>query len=370
MDKLKYIVNILIVALLLGSIAVGKDGRLLGEPANELLSTKNNSVDAESKEKADIEIEKALSDGTIVINTTSLSKNIIGYAGTTPIELYVKDGVVTKIEFLDNDETPSFFESVTSGKFPNSWNGMTLEEAKTAKVDAVSQATYSSTAVIKNVQSAAAYALSVEAPVYNPLVDFNLKTIIGILVILSGVFLTFYKPKKKFITLIQLALNVGVLGFWCGSFLSLTQFVAWMSNGFNLGATILTILLLAVVIIMPFFGKKGSYCHIHCPMGAVQELAGAIPIKKLKINRNVASFLNKLRYYILILLLFLMWIGIGFKLMDYEVFSAFLVSSASTVVAIMAKVFLVLSLFITRPYCRFVCPTGALLTMMQKTKDN
>ncbi|MFI3285411.1 MAG: 4Fe-4S binding protein [Rikenellaceae bacterium] len=63
-----------------------------------------------------------------------------------------------------------------------------------------------------------------------------------------------------------------------------------------------------------------------------------------------------------------MWLGVGFELMDYEIFSAFIISSASTAVLVMAALFLILSLFIQKPYCRFGCPTGALITMAQKTK--
>ncbi|MFI3267184.1 MAG: 4Fe-4S binding protein [Rikenellaceae bacterium] len=364
MDRLKYIINILIVAILFGAIAMGRDGRLLGTPAEELF--KNEDVKGEDSEVVDV--DEMLFDGTRVINSSSLAKDVIGYAGVTPIELYVKDDVIQKVEYLDNNETPSFFEDVVNKGLLDSWNGKTLDEALALKVDAVSGATYSSVAIISNVKRAASYGLSVE-PEMNPLfAAVNAKTIAGVIVILMGVLLTFLKPKNKIFEFIQLALNVVVLGFVCGSFLSLTQFVSWMSNGFNLSMSILTMLLLAVVIILPLFRKKGSYCHIHCPMGSAQELLSKVPMTKLKLKPKLNKFLNDLRYYILMLMMFLMWIGVGFEFMDYEVFSAFLISSASMVVLVMAALFLVLSLFIRKPYCRFVCPTGALLTMMQKTK--
>ena len=65
----------------------------------------------------------------------------------------------------------------------------------------------------------------------------------------------------------------------------------------------------------------------------------------------------------------MVWCGVDFEIMNYEVFSAFLFDSASVAVLIMAVLFLALSIFTPRPYCRFVCPTGAILTVSQKTKD-
>lgn len=47
--------------------------------------------------------------------------------------------------------------------------------------------------------------------------------------------------------------------------------------------------------------------------------------------------------------------------MDYELFTAFLYTSASVWVIVLAVLFLVLSVWVPRPYCRFVCPTGSLL---------
>lgn len=61
----------------------------------------------------------------------------------------------------------------------------------------------------------------------------------------------------------------------------------------------------------------------------------------------------------------LMLTGVSFEWMDYEVFSAFIFRSAATVVIIMAVTFVLLAIFVPRPYCRFVCPTGTLLKLAE-----
>lgn len=89
--------------------------------------------------------------GVYVINTTSLGQNVEGYNGTTPLKIYIRKNKVEKIEALKNQETPKYFAKVKKNLLEK-WNGLKVKEASTLKVDAVSGATISSDAVIKNVQ--------------------------------------------------------------------------------------------------------------------------------------------------------------------------------------------------------------------------
>lgn len=363
MERVKYIGNILIVVLFFFVIAIGRDGKLVGKDVAEIMQPKQEETTAVEP------VEETLSDGTRVINSASLAKEILGFGGQTPIKIYIKDDVVQKVEAAENAETPSFWDEVVKAGLFESWNGMTLSDAATAKIDAVSGATMSSVSVIENVARAAQYGAKVKVANNNFLSYLDLKTILGVLVVLMGALITLKKWKNRKLITLQLVLNIIVLGFWCGSFLSFSTFTAWAANGINFSLSIITVTMVAVVLIMPLFNHKGSYCHIHCPMGSAQELAGRIKVRKLKFKPKVNKFLGNLRYYILAALFVIMWCGVGFDLMNYEVFSAFLVSSASIVVLVMAVVFLILSAFTPRPYCRFVCPTGAILTISQKTKE-
>ena len=81
--------------------------------------------------------------GVYIINTTTIGKDIEGYNGPTPLKVYIKNNKVEKIEFLKNVESPKYYAKV--------------KNAKTLQVDAVTGATYSSTAVIQNVQLAIDY---------------------------------------------------------------------------------------------------------------------------------------------------------------------------------------------------------------------
>ena len=90
--------------------------------------------------------------GVYTINTTTLSQDVKGYIGPTPLLITVEKDKVMKVEALENSETPKFFERMKKGGMLERWNGMTVDEALSAKVDVVAGATYSSNAVKENVR--------------------------------------------------------------------------------------------------------------------------------------------------------------------------------------------------------------------------
>ncbi len=366
MYRLRYILNISIVALMFAAIAIGRDGRIVGEQVEALVAESSGA----NLNVGDTPVETTLAEDITILDSTVPGAKISGFAGATPVRIYVRGGVIERLELGANSETESFIEMMVESDFFEQWNGMSVEEAATAKVDMVTGATYSSDAIIKNVRAVTQQVSNV-GEVRKSMFSgaFTLKNIVGLIVIALGVAITLARPKSNKFIIGQWVLNVAVLGFWCGSFLSLSHFTSFAANGFNFSIALLPIALLLVVIVMPLLGRKGSYCHVHCPMGSAQDLLNKVPLKRVKIDASITKILSKVRYYILFALMFLMWCGVGFSLMDYEVFSAFLVGSASTFVLSMAALFLVLSLFVAKPYCRFVCPTGALLTISQKTDE-
>ena len=93
---------------------------------------------------------------TYVVNTTELGKKVDGYAGPTPLKVYIRKGKVEKIEFLPNQETPKYWNAVKK-QLQNAWDGMKVAEAKKAEVDGRTGATFSSNAVKENVRLALEY---------------------------------------------------------------------------------------------------------------------------------------------------------------------------------------------------------------------
>ena len=90
---------------------------------------------------------------TLVVNTTDLCKNVIGYDGPTPLKISVVKGVVVKVDALPNTESPSYFKLVLDSGLLRAVVGKKPAEAATMPLDAVSGATYSSESVIENLRA-------------------------------------------------------------------------------------------------------------------------------------------------------------------------------------------------------------------------
>jgi len=94
--------------------------------------------------------------GAYVINTTELGKEVKGYIDITPLKVYIRKNKIEKIEFLDNQETPKYWNACKK-HLQNKWDGMKVSEAKTAEIDGRTGATFSSDAVKKNMKLAIEY---------------------------------------------------------------------------------------------------------------------------------------------------------------------------------------------------------------------
>ena len=89
---------------------------------------------------------------TLVVNTTDLAKDVIGYNGTTPLEIKLVDGVIVAVKALPNSETPRFFQRVQKSSLFTAPIGKTPAQVRQMHFDAVSGATFSSEAVIENLR--------------------------------------------------------------------------------------------------------------------------------------------------------------------------------------------------------------------------
>ncbi len=93
--------------------------------------------------------------GATVVNTTTLTKNVRGFQGPTPVKIYIKGNKIQKVEPLKNQESPQYF--ARAKKLLTQYEGMTVDKAQKLQVDAVSGATFSSNALKKNVEAGLKY---------------------------------------------------------------------------------------------------------------------------------------------------------------------------------------------------------------------
>lgn len=301
-------------------------------------------------------------DNGFIINTTEIGKDILGYGGQTPVEIIVSDGRVQKITALQNRETPEFYGAVRNSDILEALDGKTLQEALDTPIDGVSGATFSSKAIIGNIKAGIAYAMDEDAIKIGKEFETEklpLKWYVTIGIILAGGIIPFFVKDKRYRNL-QLLLNVLLLGFWGGTFISYSLMTSYATNGITKIILLPTGLMLIAAFIYPFLGKKDYYCLWMCPYGSAQELLGKCFKFKIRMKPRLIKWLNYFRQALWFVLMWLLWTGLWFDWMGYEPFAAFFFTDASAVTLCIAGAFLVLSLFIQRPYCRFICPTGSL----------
>lgn len=352
--KIKQILSLLVCFLMMAAVSVRRDAKLLGHNFNE----PQKAAQAAANDTMRVE-----ADGSIVINTTALGKDITGYGGAVPLEIVIKDGKVADIKALPNAETPDFFNNAKA--LFAKYKGKRIEDAAAMKVDAVSGATFSSKAIIGNMQRGLAYAArtTVVKPWYSKF-DVSAKALAGLAVaLLAAIVPLFYRNRRY--RMVQQLLNVGVLGIWCGSMMSYASMIGFMSNGINVVAYPLGAVLLIVAFVYPLFGKKSYYCTHVCPYGSLQELVGRCVGFKIKMKARTVHRLDIARQVLWAVLMLCLWSGVWFDWIDYEPFSAFVVKSASWVAIVIGVAFLLLSTVVMRPYCRFVCPMGTLFKLSQ-----
>ena len=91
------------------------------------------------------------STATQVVYTGEIAKKVIGYNGTTPLNITIKNGRIEKIEALPNQEGPAYMQRATKKVFAQ-YEGLTVTQALILKPDVATGATYTSEALIKNIQ--------------------------------------------------------------------------------------------------------------------------------------------------------------------------------------------------------------------------
>jgi NosR/NirI family transcriptional regulator, nitrous oxide reductase regulator len=110
-----------------------------------------------------------------------------------------------------------------------------------------------------------------------------------------------------------------------------------------------------------FFGR--SFCAAVCPLGAMQELAAVRPVQT---PSWLDHALGLLAYIYLGAAVLFVVTGTAFVICRYDPFVGFFRMSAGTGMLIFGACFLIVGLFVGRPYCRYFCPYGAILGLLSK----
>ena len=106
------------------------------------------------------------------------------------------------------------------------------------------------------------------------------------------------------------------------------------------------------------FGRV--FCGAVCPLGAIQDV---VLIKPVRVPRVLGQVLGLLPYVYLGLAVLFAATGTMFVVCRYDPFVGLFRLSGTVPMLVLGGVFLLTSTVVGRPYCRFLCPYGVLLSL-------
>jgi len=312
-----------------------------------------------------------------LVRTLPQCNHIIGYCGVTDLLVAFDPSMkVIGLHVRATEDTRSHMKDIlTDRKFPKKWNGMMWDQVagmdlKKAGIEGVSGATMTSMAMAQSIVHrvrSANQQLQHHQPVTFKLRDYGL-----IAVIITGGLMTFtHWHGRRWMRRVFQAVIIGYVGFINGDLLAQSLLAGWARSGVPWNLAPGLVLLVAVSFLVPWAAKKPLYCHQLCPHGAAQEWLGRLGLRgKIKVPARLGAGLQWLPALSLVFVLLVVMLAAPFDLADLEPFDAYLLTSAGVATIVIAVVGLVASLFIPQAYCRYGCPTGALLEFVRSHGAN
>lgn len=109
------------------------------------------------------------------------------------------------------------------------------------------------------------------------------------------------------------------------------------------------------------FGR--TFCAAVCPLGAIQEV---VAVRPQRLPGWVDHALGLFPWVYLGLAVVYAATGTAYVICEYDPFVAFFRRSGSLAMLVFGGAMLVIGVFVGRPYCRFLCPYGAVLGLLSK----
>jgi NosR/NirI family nitrous oxide reductase transcriptional regulator len=129
---------------------------------------------------------------------------------------------------------------------------------------------------------------------------------------------------------------------------------------YTISITVLLFFLIPLITTL-FFGR--TFCAAACPLGAIQDL---VILKPISLPVWLRKTLGILPFAYLGLAVLYAATKTDFIICRYDPFIGIFRLNAPFHMIVLGISFLLLGLFIARPYCRFLCPYGALLNLVSR----
>ena len=308
---------------------------------------------------------------------TSPADDVIGYQGPTDSLLaFDRNKTLTTLSIRS-----SFDNQPYVGYVPQEYSFLALFEGRSLdqladmnltaeRVEGVSGATMTSMAVAEGIVKTAQYLR--DATKGDSTQDSSSKSLVwrlrdvGSLAVIAFAFLVAFsnlRKSKLARRILQLALIL-YLGLVNGDILSQALLVGWAQSGAPWHLAPSLVLLALAALIVPITTRKQFYCHHLCPHGAAQQMLFKTGGRRIRLSSRMTRILETIPILLLGLVVAAAIGHFSFSLVNLEPFDAYLFRIAGWITLTIAVVGLVASAFVPMAYCRFGCPTGAMLNLL------
>ncbi len=133
-----------------------------------------------------------------------------------------------------------------------------------------------------------------------------------------------------------------------------------LGNVKQLGAPVALVIMVLVAFVVLAFIAGRAFCGYVCPIGTLQELLYNIPTKKFGIhNKSIPVVFS----YIFLVAFIVTALTLSVGLLKYLGVRDFFYLNTSSPFFYVFMGLLIVSVFSYRPFCRFTCPYGVLLSL-------
>ncbi len=159
-------------------------------------------------------------------------------------------------------------------------------------------------------------------------------------------------------------LYFGVLRGGCVCSIGAIQNVAlaFVDNSYSLPLAVFLLFFIPLVFAL-LFGRV--FCAGACPFGALQDL---VNVRNFRINKAVAGALGVIPWIYLAFALLYALTRTRFLICQFDPFIGIFRLGGDVGVISFGVILLVMSIFTGRPFCRFICPYGALLSLFSSVQ--
>jgi len=314
-----------------------------------------------------------------IFSSEDLAPEIRGFGGKINLAVYVDDpnGRLIGFHMIRSNETPAYLELLS--KWNDTLIGRNLFRTEPfVDIQAVTGATVSSEAIVLALQaSGQRFAAEVLGRPVEPLAEQrahrakylpDTHAIYLIAAFALALIVTYLGGFWSRLVVLCLSLSIG--GIWLNAQYSSEQIVTILSwNTPAIAVTGAFLFIIGIPLLVVIFGNL--YCGYICPFGAAQELIGYVLPGRFKppISNEPMRKARFVKYVILLIVVIVFFASrdrttlaadplisiFGLRLTTYDFRSALLFVVAAALIG---------SLFWPRFWCRYLCPAGAFLSLL------